>query len=248
MTLFDEVTFRHPVLRINNRDHNIEFYKKLGFKLVNEENAIAEFSTKQKKASFVIEESPSPYTHAVEGTKKLNKVVVKIPNADEVTAILGNGVAVERLFKGKNGYAFETLSPEGDLFLLHSEDDIQQLTEIDSVNFPKNDELKEVSDFSFESMTLNVADEAAAHAFYDDVFEGQFPLDIQFVQAQGADLAVDPLETWDVEILECQVPDNYDLKALASFLEDKGQTVYLDKKASVLVLSDPSNIEIWFIK
>lgn len=248
MTLFDEVTFRHPVLRINNRDHNIEFYKKLGFKLVNEENAIAEFSTKQKNARFVIEESPAPDTHAVEGTKKVNKIVVKIPNADEVTAILGNGIAVERLFKGKNGYAFETLSPEGDLFLLHSEDDIQQLTEIGSVNFPKNDELKEVSDFSFESMTLNVADEAAARAFYNDVFEGRFPLDIQFVQAQGADLAVDPLETWDVEILECQVPDNYDLKALASFLENKGQTVYLDKKASVLVLSDPSNIEIWFIK
>lgn len=248
MTLFDEVTFRHPVLRINNRDHNIEFYKKLGFKLVNEENAIAEFSTKQKNARFVIEESPAPETHAVEGTKKVNKIVVKIPNADEVTAILGNGIAVERFFKGKNGYAFETLSPEGDLFLLHSEDDIQQLTEIDSVNFPKNDELKEVSDFSFESMTLSVADEAVARAFYNDVFEGQFPLDIQFVQAQGADLAVDPLETWDVEILECQVPDNYDLKALASFLENKGQTVYLDKKASVLVLSDPSNIEIWFIK
>lgn len=248
MTLFDEVTFRHPVLRINNRDHNIEFYKKLGFKLVNEENAFAEFSTKQKNACFVIEESPAPDTHAVEGIKKVNKIVVKIPNADEVTAILGNGIAVERLFKGKNGYAFETLSPEGDLFLLHSEDDIQQLTEIDSVNFPKNDELKEVSDFSFESMILNVADEAAARAFYNDVFGGQFPLDIQFVQAQGADLAVDPLETWDVEILECQVPDNYDLKALASFLENKGQTVYLDKKASVLVLSDPSNIEIWFSK
>ncbi len=248
MTLFDEVTFRHPVLRINNRDHNIEFYKKLGFKLVNEENAFAEFSTKQKNACFVIEESPAPDTHAVEGIKKVNKIVVKIPNADEVTAILGNGIAVERLFKGKNGYAFETLSPEGDLFLLHSEDDIQQLTEIDSVNFPKNDELKEVSDFSFESMILNVADEAAARAFYNDVFGGQFPLDIQFVQAQGPDLAADPLETWDVEILECQVPDNYDLKALASFLENKGQTVYLDKKASVLVLSDPSNIEIWFIK
>ena len=37
MTLFDEVTFRHPVLRINNRDHNIEFIK-ISFKLVNEEN------------------------------------------------------------------------------------------------------------------------------------------------------------------------------------------------------------------
>ena len=64
-------------MRINNRDHNIEFYKKLGFKLVNEENAIAEFSTKQKKASFVIEESPSPYTHAVEGTKNLIRLLLK---------------------------------------------------------------------------------------------------------------------------------------------------------------------------
>lgn len=248
MTLFDDITFSHPVLRINNRDRNIAFYQKLGFRLVNEENAIAEFSGKQQTAHFVIEESPAPTTRAVEGIKKVNQIVVKIPNADEVTAILGNGIAVERLFKGKNGYAFETLSPEGDLFLLHSEDDSQHLTEIDSVNFPKNDELKEVSDFSFESMTLNVADAAAAHAFYHDVFEGQFPLDIHFVQAQGADLTVDPLETWDVESLECQVPDHYDLQALASFLENKGQTVYLDQKARVLVLSDPSNIEIWFIK
>ncbi len=248
MTLFDEVTFRHPVLRINNRDHNIEFYKKLGFKLVNEENAIAEFSTKQKKARFVIEESPAPETRAVEGTKKVNKIVVKIPNAADIEAILGNGIAIERLFKGQNGYAFEAVSPEGDLFLLHSEDDFNQLTEIAKIDFPQNDELKEVSDFSFESMTLNVADETAARAFYEDVFEGQFPLDIQFVQAQGADLAVNPLETWDLEILECQVPKEYDLKALADFLEAKGQDVYLDKKASVLVLSDPSNVEIWFIK
>lgn len=52
MTLFNGVTFRHPVLRINNRDHNIDFYQKLGFKLVNEENAIAVFSTKQRNAHF----------------------------------------------------------------------------------------------------------------------------------------------------------------------------------------------------
>ena len=49
MTLFNGVTFRHPVLRINNRDHNIDFYQKLGFKLVNEENAIAVFSNKNNE-------------------------------------------------------------------------------------------------------------------------------------------------------------------------------------------------------
>ena len=248
MAVFEEVTFKHPVLRVNNRDDNIDFYKKLGFKLVNEENAIAEFSTKQKTASFIIEESPMPTTRAVKGTKKINKIVVKIPNADDMTAILGNGIVIERLFKGKKGYAFETLSPEGDCFLLHSEDDIHQLVEVDNIDFPKNSELKEVSDFSFESVILNVVDEVAARAFYDDVFEGEFPLDIQFVQATGSDLATNPLETWDLEILECQVPKNYDLKALANVFETKGETVYLDKKASVLTISDLSNIEIWFIK
>ena len=98
MTLFNGVTFRHPVLRINNRDHNIDFYQKLGFKLVNEENAIAVFSTKQRNAHFVIEESPAPDTCAVEGDKKINRIVVKIPKAAEIEGILGNGIDVERLF------------------------------------------------------------------------------------------------------------------------------------------------------
>ena len=90
MTLFDGITFKHPVLRVNNRDHNIDFYKRLGFKLVVEENALAIFSAKNKKASFIIEESPHPRTRAVEGTKKTNQLVVKLPNANELLAVLGN--------------------------------------------------------------------------------------------------------------------------------------------------------------
>ena len=77
MTLFNGVTFRHPVLRIDNRDDNIDFYQKLGFKLVNEENAIAVFSTKQRNAHFVIEESPAPDTRAVEGDKRLIELSLK---------------------------------------------------------------------------------------------------------------------------------------------------------------------------
>ncbi|EQC68421.1 C3-degrading proteinase [Streptococcus sp. HSISB1] len=77
MTLFNGVTFRHPVLRINNRDQNVDFYQRLGFKLVHEENAIAVFSTKQRNARFVIEESPAPWTRAVKGDKKLIKLLLK---------------------------------------------------------------------------------------------------------------------------------------------------------------------------
>lgn len=248
MTLFNGVTFRHPVLRINNRDQNVDFYQRLGFKLVHEENAIAVFSTKQRNARFVIEESPAPWTRAVKGDKKINKIVVKIPKADEIEAILGNGVDVERLFKGDRGYAFETVSPEGDHFLLHSEDDIQSLEEIDNRSFPENDKLEEVSAFHFEGLTLNVADKASSQAFYKDIFGGNLPLNLKFKEGNGSDLTIDPLKTWDLEILEFKVPKEYDLRALADYLESKEQSIYLDKKESVLVLSDPSQVEIWFIK
>ena len=163
MTLFNGVTFRHPVLRINNRDQNVDFYQRLGFKLVHEENAIAVFSTKQRNARFVIEESPAPWTRAVKGDKKINKIVVKIPKADEIEAILGNGVDVERLFKGERGYAFETVSPEGDLFLLHSEDDIQTLEEIDNRPFPENDKLEEVSKVKIPQAIEDIRSAAVLH-------------------------------------------------------------------------------------
>lgn len=61
-------------------------------------------------------------------------------------------------------------------------------------------------------------------------------------------MTIVPHVTWDLEILEFQVSDSYDLLALKTYLEDKGCQVYLDKKARVLVLSDPSQIEIWFVK
>ena len=97
-------------------------------------------------------------------------------------------------------------------------------------------------------MTLNVADKASSQAFYKDIFGANLPLNLKFKEGNGSDLTIDPLKTWDLEILEFKVPKEYDLRALADYLESKEQSIYLDKKESVLVLSDPSQVEIWFIK
>ena len=125
---------------------------------------------------------------------------------------------------------------------------LQKTQKINIMLSDENDDLKEVSEFHFESLTLNVADKAGTQTFYQTVFDGKLPLDLQFEQGNGADLTVEPQKTWDLEILEFKVSKNYDLKALADDLEAKGQSIYLDKKESVLVLSDPSQVEIWFIK
>ncbi|MBF7094449.1 VOC family protein [Streptococcus sp. HF-1907] len=250
MTLFNAIRFNHPVLRVNNRDQNIAFYQKsLGLRLVSEENALAIFSAwENKETSFVIEESPSMRTRAVEGPKKLSQIRIKVFKASDIVALLGNGASASRVFQGKNGYAYETISPEGDHFLVHAEDDVADLVDIDRPELSADDTFKGLSDFTYEAITLNVADKGAAQDFYNQFFNSEFPVILVFNQAEGPDLAIEPNVTWDIEILECQVPKDYDLSALKDFMEAKGASVYLDRKETVLVISDLSKIEIWIEK
>lgn len=250
MTLFHSLTFKHPVLRVNNRDLNIAFYQEsLGFKLISEENAIAVFSAWQnKEASFIIEESPTYRTRAVNGTKKLAKIIVKSQDAKDIEKLLANGAQVIQVYQGQNGYAYETVSPEGDLFLLHAEDDLSQLVAIERPELEKKDDTTGLSNFAFQSISLNVPDAVKAEAFYDKVFAGKFPINLSFKEAQGQDLQIAPNETWDIEILECCVNEDTNLNDLKSTFESWGLDVYLDSKEKILVISDTSNIEIWISK
>ncbi|EHI70985.1 CppA N-terminal domain-containing protein [Streptococcus ictaluri] len=250
MSLFNNLVFKTPVLRVNDRDLNIAFYQEqLGLRLVSEENAIAIFSSwGEGQERFVIEESPAARTRAVQGPKKVNTVVIKTNFPEDIEQLLAHGAAYDLLFKGKNGYAFEINSPEGDRFLLHAEDSIEVLEPADMPSLAKEAIFKGLRHFQFDIIVLNVPDETASKAFYQSIFTNQLPIALEFNQEEGPDLAIDPHIAWDLEILEFQVPADYDMLALKAYLEEKGQQVYLDKKEKVLVISDPSRIEIWFVK
>ena len=99
-TIFENVSGMVPVIRVNNRELNLTFYKEaLGFKVISEENALAILGGKTAKtiddAVLIIEESPSMRTRAVNGVKKLRKIVLESPEFTE---------------------GFEKISPEGDVF------------------------------------------------------------------------------------------------------------------------------------
>lgn len=247
MTLQVKATFKTPVVRVFDKDANINFYKEvLGFKLVSEENAIAIFSSYDNpERTFIIEESPTYRTRAVNGTRKHHKTIIKVANASDIVALLGQGRAVDQVFKGVNGYAFEATSPEGYTYLLHAEEDVTSLVLIDRPDVAVSEPLKGLSDFEVTQIILNVPDVEVAKAFYDEL---DLPLQIGFVKAEGEDLQVDPDTVWDLEYLEFSVEKDADLHALKAYFEGKGLSVYLDKKATVLVISDTSNIEIWFNK
>ncbi|MGT2933798.1 CppA N-terminal domain-containing protein [Streptococcus catagoni] len=250
MTLLKGTIFNTPVLRVNNRQVNIDFYQKsLGMKLVYEENAIAVFTSfGDGKERFVIEETPSARARAVEGAKKLNTIVIKSKEPKAIEQLIAHGAEVERLFKGKNGYAYETFSPEGDRFLLHAEDDVNFLEAAELPQLEADKDFRGLPDFTFEKIVLNVLDEQKSRNFYEALFESSFPIEMDFTQASGPDLAIAPNLTWDLEILEFSVPKECDLKQVKAQWEAKGLDLYLDKKENILVLSDPSQVEVWLMK
>lgn len=246
MTL-DNIIFKTPVVRVFDKDANIAFYQEsLGLKLVSEENTLAFFSgyTNSERV-FIIEESPTYRTRAVVGTRKHHKTIIKVRKPSEIAQLLSRKPQIDQLFEGEKGYAFEITSPEGYTYLLHAEDTIETLQVIDSASFVEDTSFKGLSDFEVESIMLNVPDVAVAKAFYDEL---QLPIQMAFVEAEGDDLLTDSDETWDLEYLEFKVPKDFDWTVLTSKLEPAGREIYLDKKETLLVTADTSNIELWFSK
>lgn len=122
-----------PSLRVNNRSVNQTFLEEvLGLKTVLEEGPFAEFAghSDSKEAKLVLIESPSMRTRAVEGPKKLARLALKVAKPAEIESLLARGASFSKLYRGKRGLAFETVLPEGYVFLLHSEDDMAGLQEI----------------------------------------------------------------------------------------------------------------------
>ena len=247
MTQSGNFKFHTPIFRVNNRQENIDFYQNtLGFKLLTEENALAVFTDwAEHNSLFVIEESPAYRCRAVEGPKKINKV----SNPLEIEYLLARDVQqAKAIFQGENGYAFETISPENGLILVHAEDDLSTLKTVEYADVEEKEDFKGVSDFTVQSLTLNVVDTVQAAFFYDNLFCEELPLSIHFEKAEGPDLQVSPDQTWDLEILEFKVAEDYDLAALHEKLDKEQFSSYLDPKGSLLALTDMSNIEVWLTK
>lgn len=234
-----------PALRVNNRNINQAFLEKtLGMKTRLEDAAFAEFSAHEdKEIKFVLIESPSMRTRAVKGLKKLNRIVIKA-DSKEIENLLANGSPFTKLYKGKNGYAFEAVSPEGDRFLLHGEETISDLQEIlPPAVFEKLSDEVGLSHFAIETIAINTPDVAASQSFYNQILAEQTIL--SFVEAQGDDLLAVPDSTWDLDSLRFSVAEDMNWSVLESKL---AQPFFKDKKERFIQTADPSKIELWFEK
>ncbi len=236
-----------PGLRINNRSVNQAFLEEqLGLKTVLEEGPFAEFAgySTDKTAKLVLIESPSMRTRAVEGPKKMARLVLKVAKPAEIESLLARGSSFSKLYRGKKGLAFETVLPEGYVFLLHSEEDIEDLQEIlPPVQFEELADFQGLTDLAVSQIFINSPHPETSQDFYQTIWPDQGLL--VFQEAQGPDLLADADSTWDLDSLRIKVQPELDWAEL----EEKLPAGYFkDRKERFLQSTDPSKIEIWFEK
>ena len=232
-----------PVIKVNNRNLNQDFYSKtLGMKSLLEEGAQLSLGDQTKTERLILEESPSMRSRRVKGAKKLARLVIKVAKASEIEALLARGIEVDSLYRGEKGYAFEATSPEGDRTLLHAEEDLSSLQPVEKTPaFEGQDDFIGLSQFDVEKIELRVPDLQVVKAFYQPVSNVLDFLDVQ--EAKGEDLQADNTKTWDLAMLKCLVAD-FDVEKLSSIFAT--QEFFVPKSKKFLVSQDRNNIELWF--
>ena len=240
MNVTETVTRIVPTLKCNNRKHALAFFKdNLGMNILLEDGAWTSLGDASKIEKLTLEEAPSNRTRAVKGVKKLAKLIIKVADAHEIEALLARGASYTQLYQGQAGYAFEALSPEGDLILLHAEENLDKLNTISSASFEDQPGFAGLTAFEIEQVQLHVPDLAASQRFYEQ-FVPKLP-QLAFLPAKGADLQAPVEETWDISQIKF-ILDSFDGQALKTALPD----AFLAKSGKFLTIDDPSQIEVWF--
>ena len=228
-----------PTLKVNNRKLNEKFYiETLGMKPLLEESAFLSLGDQTGVERLILEEAPSMRTRRVEGLKKLARLLVKVENPSEIEAFLSRMESFPRLFKGSRGYAFEIVSPEQDVILVHAENHMEDLIPLETVpEFSSNTSIKYLSQFEI-SMELRLPE--GTESLLDPEVVARA---ISFTKGQGPDLAVENNVTWDLSMLKFLVKD-LDLTSLCQKFE--GTDYFIPKSEKFFLGKDTNNIELWF--
>ena len=231
-----------PVLKTNNRRLNLEFYcQTLGMKNLLEEGPGVSLGDQTKSERLVIEESPGARSRKGVGPKKLAQITIKVEEPKEIEALLGQAHPVLQVYQGEKGYAFKAVSPEGDIFLVHAEDDSQTLRALEKIPvFETQAEFTGLTQFYIEKVILNVPNKSVAQTYYQPFGD---TLPIEFKEEEGQDLLAENAATWDLSMIKFSL-EHFDVNQLAELLG--GRDLFIPKSKKFLLATDDSQIDLWF--
>ena len=229
-----------PVLRVNNRRMNIDFYTQtLGFTLLLEDAGFTNLGDLTKKEKIVLEETPGNRVRKVQGPKKVAEIILKA-SVEEIEALLASGATYTNIYKGAKGLAFRAVSPEGDRFLLHGEEDVDSLLEIERLDLETVEGPVKLSSIEVEKVILHHPQADQAQVFYQSLGLGKA---VTVRQEEGQDLLLANDQTWDISSLYVRLRD-LPLADLEAHFADAD--FFVPKRKQYLLVNDHSQVAVLF--
>ena len=146
-----------------------------------------------------------------------------------------------QVYQGEKGYAFKAVSPEGDIFLVHAEDDSKRLRALEKIPvFETQADFTGLTQFYIEKVILNVPNKSVAQTYYQPFGD---TLPIEFKEEEGQDLLAENAATWDLSMIKFSL-EHFDVNQLAELLE--GRDLFIPKSKKFLLATDDSQIDLWF--
>lgn len=248
-------------IRVKNRNNMIQFYQGiLGFKLKQEENALAIMGTLDNQDEQIwLEESPRAREHFGE-TKKLVDYTIEVSNVNELASVY------QRLLKAEHAVSAVEVTPENiTIRLVDPEQNQLILTTkqgeiaIESADdFGQHGQIETVlsGDTRVKGLTLNVPSEKAALAFFTEVLgftSGSLKtnhekyLSVALEESAEENVITPTHEILGIDFLKFTISEA-DLLALEAHLVELKQDFFIDKKKSIITIYDPIGVEWWFMK
>lgn len=239
--IIEQIKEMRPVFRVSDRDATVDFYTTvLGLKLLKENSFMLEFGThKIEQTRIICAISPESLDfHKAEGQKRHLVTLLKIPQAELRQLIARYKDKIEKIYCSEAGYAFNTVSPDGDSFTVMT-DESGPAIEIPKADLAiSEDYYAGVTDMTVVSTMIASPD---AGDFYDRTLLVKY---IHAVPIPGD--SVSETDTWDLGAVQFKLKEGIELGELTLDLTNLNYS--LNDTTQVFTVTAPNNLEIQFIK
>ncbi|MDR2977341.1 MAG: hypothetical protein LBV19_08670 [Streptococcaceae bacterium] len=239
--LLEQIEEMRPVFRVSDRDATVNFYTTvLGLKLINENSFMLQFGSRDDEQICVIcAISPESLGfHKAEGQKRHIVTIIKASQADIRQLIVRHKDKMAQIFYGASGYAFSTVSPDGDAFTVMTAD-AGPSTEI-----PKDDlDLRE--DYFIGLKDVSVVSTMIASPDAGDFYNKN--LLVQYIHPVPVPTeAASDTETWDLGAVQFKLKEDVRLDELMLDLTDLNYS--FNENTQLFSVTAPNNLELQFTK
>jgi catechol 2,3-dioxygenase-like lactoylglutathione lyase family enzyme len=240
--ILEQIGEMRPVFRMSDRKATIDFFTSvLGLKLLKEENSMLHFGGGQTEQTRIIcAVSPESLDfHAATSQKRHLLTILNYEQEELKGLLLHNLSNVQRVTHSSSfGYAFTTVSPDGDSFVVQSGED-PEIIELKKESISADELAASAGEVSDIEVVSTMICSPNGQMFYQEKLGGAFihAVPMQFEESE---------DTWDIESAQFVLNPGVKLFDLVFKLDELDYLI--DSETKTLIVNAPDGFELQFIE